>query len=158
MGYLPPQHAYDTQDSTLVCALSTTVGGVCAGRRESEVCAVGYVPPSGPGWWDDIDQGDLSDEGDDVFSVESGTGTCQAYHACVRVQTPALKAAVLTKYSNLARRRCHQDIKGRKANETTDKISGMTKPEFRFEFEVGGNFTPFNLYKIAKITLSAGAR
>ena len=32
----------------------------------------------------------------------------------------------------------------------------MTKPEFRFEFEVGGNFTPFNLYKIVKITLSAG--
>jgi hypothetical protein len=99
VGYLPPQHEYDTQDSVVVCGLSAVVGGVCAGRRESEVCGLGYEPPSGPGWWDDIDEGDLSDEGDDVFSVESGTGTCQAYHACVKMQTPALKAAVRTKYS-----------------------------------------------------------
>ena len=32
----------------------------------------------------------------------------------------------------------------------------MTEPKFRFEFEVGGNLSPFGLYKFAKINLSAG--
>jgi hypothetical protein len=48
------------------------------------------------------------------------------------------------------------DIKVVTVTQTMDKISGMTKPEFRFEFEVGSAFSPFQLYKIAKITLSAG--
>ena len=32
----------------------------------------------------------------------------------------------------------------------------MTEAKFRFEFEVGKNFSPFGLHKFAKITLSAG--
>ena len=99
VSFLPPQHAYDTEDVCGVCAFTATVGGVCAGRRETEVRASHYEAPDGPGWWEDVDEGDLSDEGDDIFSVESGPGMCQAYHACVKVQTTALKAAVRTKYS-----------------------------------------------------------
>ena len=48
------------------------------------------------------------------------------------------------------------DIKITQVVQTTDKISGMPEPKFRFDFEVGSNFSPFGLYKFAKINLSAG--
>ena len=64
-----------------------------------EVCrAPGYVPPAGPGWWGDIDEGDLSDDGDDVFAI-SGGAVVQAYHACFKLPTQALKVAVRTRFS-----------------------------------------------------------
>ena len=48
------------------------------------------------------------------------------------------------------------DIKITQVVQTKDKLSGMTEAKFRFEFEVGNNFSPFGLHKFAKITLSAG--
>ena len=63
------------------------------------------------------------------------------------------KNDIQSKLQNLCNK---ADIKVLTVTQTMDKISGMTKPEFRFEFEVGSAFSPFQLYKIAKITLSAG--
>ena len=63
------------------------------------------------------------------------------------------KNDIQSKLQNLCNK---ADIKVVTATQTMDKISGMTEPEFRFEFEVGSAFSPFQLYKIAKITLSAG--
>ena len=63
------------------------------------------------------------------------------------------KNDIQSKLQNLCNK---ADIKVLTVTQTMDKISGMTKPEFRFEFEVGSAFSPFQLYKITKITLSAG--
>ena len=77
-----------------VAVLSCSVGAT----REQVVRAPGYEAPSGPGWWDDVDEGDLSDDGDDVFAVTSGS-VVQAYRSCVKVESSALKAAVRTRFS-----------------------------------------------------------
>ena len=88
-----------------------------ATRQADRVRAPGYVQPDGPGWWQ-VDDGDLSDEGDDVFS-SGGAGAgevCGAtpdadgdvhqywhvpalYQACVKVPIHACKAAVRTRFS-----------------------------------------------------------
>ena len=78
--------------------LAVGARGAGARRAEEVVRAPEYEDPTGPGWWDDVDEGDLSDDGDDVFAVSHGT-VIQAYHACFKVPTAALKAAVRTRYS-----------------------------------------------------------
>ena len=71
-----------------------------ATRQEARVCAPGYVQPAGPGWWP-VDDGDLSDEEDDVFST-GGADVVHVpalYQACVKVPVSACKAAVRTRFS-----------------------------------------------------------
>ena len=83
-------------------------------RRSSlpalRVRAPAYRTPVGPGWWGDADEGDLSDEGDDVFSLVADRGSASAvgggadwpdaveYQACVKV-VDACKAATRTRFS-----------------------------------------------------------
>jgi hypothetical protein len=61
------------------------------------VVAPNYTPPAGPGWWND-DDGDLSDDGDDTFTMEAAGVACY-YQACVKVHHDACRAAVRTRYS-----------------------------------------------------------
>ena len=61
------------------------------------VVAPNYTPPVGPGWWDDGD-GDLSDDGDDAFTVATSGVTC-SYRACVKVHRDVCRAAVRTRFS-----------------------------------------------------------
>ena len=73
--------------------------------QASRVRAPNYVEPAGPGWWrgDDSDSdGDLSDAGDDVFTVNACTlGVSSQYRACIKVQphVDACKASIRTRFS-----------------------------------------------------------
>lgn len=95
----------------LVSAVNVFAAPVVAGVRASvpshRIMAPTYTSSSGPGWWDDQSDGDLSDEGDDVFAYGDGVAAAfpgsgvGAYQACVKVaSTPsACKASVRTRFS-----------------------------------------------------------
>ena len=80
----------------LTCGGHTT--SVSGRSAESLVRAPHYVEPCGPGWWDNVDENDVSDDDDGVFAVSNGAVTT-AYRACFKVISMALKAAVRTRYS-----------------------------------------------------------
>ena len=63
------------------------------------------------------------------------------------------RSDIQSKLQNLGNK---TDIEITQVTQTTDTVSGMTEAKFRFEFEVGSNFSPFGLYKFAKINLAAG--
>ena len=95
---VPVAPSYDAPNRSVATTFSATAVHGVGAEREAMVRAPDYEEAGGPGWWDDVDEGDLSDEGDDVFSINTA-GVTHAYRSCVKVEATALKASVRTRFS-----------------------------------------------------------